>query len=844
MPEANQKNVLLPILPRKRLDQLFDAAIQTPFVVVQAGGGFGKTTAASDYLSRTDHRIVKFSFTMQDNISARFWAHLTRVFSFHQPVLKEKMQALGFPSTFQAFGVFLAELTELLYQDKRMVVFVFDDLHLLTDPVVENFLKSLILSQLENSCILLLSRIKPFTNPPIPIIPYSICAADLLFTQEETREYLVASGVELDWESVKQLHGYVSGWPIALSLAALSLKRAGANKLKPVENTTIGHTKTALFALFEQEIFSEYTPHEQDLLCKLSILESFPLGLVQAVTGEHHRDLTQLLAHNLFIRYDSQLKRLYFHPFYQEFLRERLRGVNREAQIDSYEAAAQWCLNHAYYYDAANYYMHCGNFEKLWTTLQYIDATRHNQCDADFFIHTIRHMPRRFIEENPMTQVVLAVMLMNNLRFHEAQAVLDELRGQLDGARQTPAKQALLGEYWIARGFLTLAREENGFEAHFQRASGLLPNGSARWDGKLQLIDLGPGLNLQSAQPDALQQSLACFAQGVPYMVRVLHGTGQGLDQLCRAEAGFLTGALRDAIKPAYQAFYEAQAAAQHDIAGNALLILMRIYLALGDYELLMDTLERVDRYKAEKEAQVLGIWDLIWGWFYAEMGAVDQVSLWIRDPAHMDFAPISVERTLLVRLRCLMVAGQYHEALALLASFEERARQKHAVISLLYVHLGYAVAYDALGDRDSAYPAFEEAYHLAQANNLQTPFVEYGTRTRTMIGHFEQIQGQTIPNEWLSKIRTKASTYAKRHSYISKKYEEKQQGQTTRYQLSRRETELLTNLSQGLTREEISAVMQLSINTVKSLTKQVFAKLGAINTPDAVRIAIVNQLI
>ena len=35
---------------------------------------------------------------------------------------------------------------------------------------------------------------------------------------------------------------------------------------------------------------------------------------------------------------------------------------------------------------------------------------------------------------------------------------------------------------------------------------------------------------------------------------------------------------------------------------------------------------------------------------------------------------------------------------------------------------------------------------------------------------------------------------------------------------------------SQGLTREEISASMEISLNTVKSMTEQVFAKLGAIN--------------
>jgi LuxR family maltose regulon positive regulatory protein len=61
---------------------------------------------------------------------------------------------------------------------------------------------------------------------------------------------------------------------------------------------------------------------------------------------------------------------------------------------------------------------------------------------------------------------------------------------------------------------------------------------------------------------------------------------------------------------------------------------------------------------------------------------------------------------------------------------------------------------------------------------------------------------------------------------------------------LSRRENEVLSYLSQGLTRGEIAAALNLSINTVKSNVRSIYNKLGAVNRSDAVRIAAANGIL
>jgi DNA-binding NarL/FixJ family response regulator len=55
---------------------------------------------------------------------------------------------------------------------------------------------------------------------------------------------------------------------------------------------------------------------------------------------------------------------------------------------------------------------------------------------------------------------------------------------------------------------------------------------------------------------------------------------------------------------------------------------------------------------------------------------------------------------------------------------------------------------------------------------------------------------------------------------------------------LSFREMEVLNALSQGLTRKEIARDAGLSLNAVKSVITGLYAKLGAMNRVDAMRIA------
>lgn len=838
----NEKNVPKTqsnILNRPRIDAYMDRAFQAPLIVVHASAGFGKTTAVTQYLENKPYRAVWVPLSVADNMPLSFWDHLTTIISQHNETLSEKMRHMDFPDTMQQFEQFLIALSDELYHDERAVVFIFDNLQVIEEPAMLTFLYYLISAELENSNIVLVTRTWPVFKQKLAVIPQVIGTAELRFTKKETEEYLTLSGVHLSRMAVQQIDEYVAGWPMALSLVVLAIQR-GVQPLRGDIDLSV--TKPMLFSLFNQEIFSQYSPVEQDLVIKLSISESFPRGLVRAITHEMPREISQLLNDNIFIQYDVNDMRLSFHPFYLEFLREKLQNISIEERNETYEKVGDWCLANGYFFDAVVYYNQSDLYEKLWMALQRIEAERHSYTRATFLIEQIKKIPEHFKEKHPMTRIVLAMMLANNLLFKEAAKVLDQVKTEI--TEHKPVDDNVLGEYYVAKGLLYFAREENGFEIYFKEATKLLPHGSSRWNQNVRLVDLGPSVHLRNPAAGELEKSLHCFEKGVPYMVQVMHGAGSGLASLCQSEVLFLTDQTRDAIAPAYQAMYVGYANGQFDIVGNALFVLARIYFAQGKYKLLLETMDYVAKYKADERAKDQGIWDIIQSWFYADVGEMEKVALWVRNPIQEGFAPVSLDRAIQVRLRSLIGAEQHAEALALANQFETMAKRKSSVINLVHIYLSKAIIYDAMENKRNALLALQKAYDYAQGNQIFMPFIEYGNRMRALCDHTLAAKENTLPASWLEDMRAKATTYAKRQAYIISKYRREHNDIRVDFGLSAREVELMMNLSHGLTRDEMADEMQISINTVKSMTKQVFAKLGAINAADAVRIAVANQII
>ena len=816
-------------LLRPRVDALLEAGLQEAALLVSGGPGFGKTQAVACFLARRNCHAVWQQLTTPDNLPLRFWESFTHTISLHRPALAEKLMALGFPESLQQFHRFLQLLTGELYADELPVALVFDDFYCITDAALLRFFGWLRAAKLENICMIFITR-----TPDLAAfheLRHHITGEDLRFTRQETKEYFAQQKIPRANEAVlDEIYDYTAGWPMALYLVA-NTQPGERPQTPPLQSS-----RARLFQLMEQAVFSQYSSAEKHFFLSLPLLHFFPKELLLRLAPQE--DVTTLLRENLFVTVDAQAERYYLHRLFLDFLTEHRAAPDAAANHAVWEAAGDWCRENQYFVDALHYYARCKQEKKIIEVIQSFDGLRHSRADAELFIRYIENLSEEFLQNNLMCRIVLAMLYLNNLEIDRALAQMQLVFAQLDAREDTPENRLLRGEALIGTGLIDQARGCTNFAQRYCDAKELLPNGSGRWGKNFHLVAHSNVFQLPGIQAGAAAQWLQSCEKGLPALSVLLHGAACGAAQLAQAEHAFFTGDFRLAQQLAYEALYEAQGRVQEeDIRDNARFLLLRIFLATGD----AGELEKLHAELAQSATRTA---ELALGWFFSEIDAPECAADWIRYEEELAHPPISIDKDMLLQIRCLMAQEDYCRALALTRRLE-RVLQKRALrISLLYVQVYRAVICYQLGDSPAAAQALSAAYALASENEIVTPFVEFGHKTRAMLRLFAENGCADIPAPWLAAVQVKAASYAKRRAYLISHFKQLRGAEKKDYSLTARERELLQNLSRGLTRDEIAEGMYISPHTVKSMLKIVYNKLGAVNSADAVRIAGAQGLI
>jgi LuxR family maltose regulon positive regulatory protein len=190
------------------------------------------------------------------------------------------------------------------------------------------------------------------------------------------------------------------------------------------------------------------------------------------------------------------------------------------------------------------------------------------------------------------------------------------------------------------------------------------------------------------------------------------------------------------------------------------------------------------------------------------------------------------------VKARYYYSIGKYEEILPYII---ERSRNEALLLAKLETKALESICRYQLKDKSGAFKALEEAYALAAPGGLLAPFIELGKDMRTLAAAAIKSGAVCVPKDTLELINRKASAYAKRQSHIASAYSDRLENGAG---LSRREQEILGDISQGLSRSEIAASRGLSINTIKATINLIYSKLGACNMAEVIRITTEKELL
>jgi LuxR family maltose regulon positive regulatory protein len=196
-----------------------------------------------------------------------------------------------------------------------------------------------------------------------------------------------------------------------------------------------------------------------------------------------------------------------------------------------------------------------------------------------------------------------------------------------------------------------------------------------------------------------------------------------------------------------------------------------------------------------------------------------------------------------LIKIKYYLTSKNYQTLLDFLDSRTTQYGVSRYIIGKIGVAASRAASLCQLGDRAGAIKWLKEAYDLAEPNGFTMQFIEMGNAMRTLAGMALKANMAGVPAEWLETMKRRSTTYAKRLAHVRSRYLDAHNLDADA-QLTVKELAVLADLSQGLSRTEISLAHSISINTVKTMLQIIYGKLGAENAMDAVRIATAKQML
>jgi LuxR family maltose regulon positive regulatory protein len=824
---------------------LLHKALSHPLTTVVAGPGYGKSTAVYSYLRVNGIRTVWVQLTDHDNMVSHFWEALSRAVAPLNQELATAMLALGFPESKEMLAYF-AKTLQNDFKPRYRYAIVFDDLHLLQGGSVLDFIARLAEVLSTSVSVVTLSRLHNL--PDIDGLSHKGLLAhidenDLAFTRSEMQEYFGLMGVVSSTDVVTDIYQDSRGMPFAVSLAAQLLARY------PEDSVYIRSAlKGNINRLIDEQIFSGVSEELMRFLVRLSLVKHLAPELIAELEGGQEA-MDQLLRVSSLIRYDQYMHVYHIHHLLLQYLEGKQDLLSEEDRMTVYRKAARWCVENGYRIDAISYYRAMGDYDAI-ILVAYAYPLVLPYDVASELLEIFEQAPMEFFDTNPGARVLHPRLIMTLGRAKEAVALAYEYLELLEARPLTADNSRTLMGLHNTLGFAKMTTcpetHDYSFPQHFKDALGYFEKASRAPIRGHMLYNVGSYALLvgrgERGEPEAcieaVRQSTECTAIS-------FRGCMFGLDSLMSSEYAYFRGLSSEAECHALRAISDAKMYDQFEIVGRALFMLIRSYLQTGKYEQLIDVFSQLDdlmQQTAFMNRHLLH--DVVSSWFYATIGELNRVESWLKSDlwsSGLNRLVSGVEDD--TKVRYYLATKDFKTLLAFTESQGARFGITRFFIGRIGLSVTKAICHLRLGAKEKAFAHLKEAYDLAKPCGIEMSFIEGGNHMRSLMSAALKEPDLGIPTSWLETIRSKATTYAKRVAYIRSRYLEVH-GPATSIQLTTREIEILRDLSQGLSRTEISLVHDISINTVKTMLQMIYDKLGAESGMDAIRIATANHLL
>jgi LuxR family maltose regulon positive regulatory protein len=723
-----------------------------------------------------------------------------------------------------------------------------------------------------------------------------IRAADLRFTPDEAAAYLNGMmGLQLAARDVGALEGRTEGWIAALQLAALSMQ--GRDDAAGFIASFAGDDRYIVDYLVE-EVLQRQPERVQAFLLQTSILGRLSGPLCDAVTGQGDGAamLETLDRGNLFLVPLDDRRRWYrYHHLFADVLHARLLGEQPGQVQGLHRRASAWYERSGEQSVAIAHALAAEDFERAAALMELaIPAMRRTRQEAT--VHSwLEALPDEVIRVRPVLSVGVAGALLADGKLDGVEGWLRNAERWLDGAERARREsqppepgmvvtdegeiQRVPGGIELYRAALALARGDvPGTMQHAQRTLDLAPDddlairagasgllGLAFWTsgdleaGHQAYTECVAGLQRAGHTADVLGCAVALadirIAQGrLGDALRtyeqamqlapeprglVLRGTADlhvGMSELHRE---------RDDLPAATEHLRKSQELGEHlGLPRHRFrwrVAMARILEAEGNLDGALDLLDEAERrYVSDFFPNVRPVPALrarVW----ITQGRTSEALRWAReqglsvddDLSYLrEFEHITLARALIAPHRAGRAGHSLHDAVQFLERLRAAAEHGGRAGSVIEVLVLLSLAHQAQGGTPAALPLLERAVRLAEPEGYARVFTDEGPALATLLSAVAK-RG-TAPG--YARRLAAASRTGQSRTEQSRTGPSRPTGQPLIEPLSERELHVLRLLGTDLDGPAIARELMVSLNTMRTHTKNIYTKLAVTSRRAAVR--------
>jgi LuxR family maltose regulon positive regulatory protein len=534
--------------------------------------------------------------------------------------------------------------------------------------------------------------------------------------------------------------------------------------------------------------------------------------------------LEEIIRRNAFVNHDEKNGTFQVHKIFSEFLQELLKQMNEPGKNKLYCLAAKWYEETGEYISALRYYYVAGDWDSLLGILE--EDQGHSMINEyrEELISYYEECPALIREKHPVALLVIAICFFSYNEVQRFARVCEEIGSLLQ--RNLPIENHTIHEIAGELELLLSFTKYNDLEKmgeHIKAASNLLEQPSKFMDTRGGWTFGSPSvLYMFHREAGQLEKELELMKEMLPYYEKIAKGHGTGADQVMEAEICYMRGEFDNAEILAYKAIYKASIYKQQDIVICAVFLQLRIALCRGDYAFIVNNLEKI-RKQSEKEKwyHLLDTIELCHAYIKTCLGQKQNIPEWIMNgnyaSSKLYFPAVAFFN--IVYEKVLLVQEDYHKFLGSKDYFVEMASIFPNLLAQIYIHIYSAAAYEKLHRRDSAQEELEKALKLASPDLILMPFVENCNMIEPLLLEL-QLFGKH--KAFVCEILKLYNPYKGAiNSILAENYTKEKSV------LADRETEVAKLVAQGLSNREIGLQLYISTNTVKTILKRIFDKLG-----------------